>query len=315
MNRDKLHEWLMDESNRVQLLNLLFIVPLLGLLVIMPYIQAQLIGALGPSAGMKASQAFFFSIFILWFGGMYVMQKLQQAEAARCLAFPKSHWILGEESKTTEDLLVCEPPVELPHRDGERFYAYRVKWTPPVKLQGMGLVDEAIWLLPDRWEETFMFTPGLKVWKQAFVVPHPKAELVALHIPSEDSRLDYFGKNIPVAVVVNSSWHYRNGVKLPKINEQLVADYINKDLQQRLVAYGQTLATYKEYMDGLLKAYKGHEELVAKRIALIAQLEGTIRGTGMASRIVKKTFGSWKFWLALLVVLGILYHYGYIRVR
>jgi len=258
---------------------------------------------------------------------LIVYNKIQQAHAARFLAFPKSIWRLSETEKASQDIFIEEIRLlndeesrkllkeYLGKECNEKFFYY-VKFSPPVALSGIGVFDKAVWILPDRWEEVFQFTSGLTAWFQAQVIEHPKAEYVTLYIPSPKAKIEYMGETIPVAYVADSTWHLRNfrkpleqQVDVKEVESAKVALLLNENVKLR-----QMIRFYEEHITGLLKTIPDLEEMVIKRMDTVAQLQARIYGVPLSVRIKSKL--SWRTLAIIGIIVAIiligLYYRGWI---
>ena len=306
------HVWT-SEKARSDISQLMLLAPLFALIFSGPFLQ-QVFGPWYRYVGL--------GIIVGYVMFLIMLNKIEQANAARFLAFPKSIWRLSETEKASQDIfvknviLLNDEEVKAEAQNSENIgklkddkYYYFVEFTPPVKLGRLGVFDKAVWIMPEKWEEMFQFTPGLTAWYKALVITHPKAEFVTLYIPSIKSRIEYLGETIPVCYVADSTWHFRKHRKPLEANSEVDVEEVESAkiafLLRENIKLRQTLKYMDEHVEALMKAYPEVTEMALRTFDIISTTQGRIYSMPLTAKLKAKL--TWKRVLIIAAILFIIY--------
>lgn len=169
----------------------------------------------------------------IWLSGIIAYNQLKQTAAAKCKWFPAALCRFPDGTFTNIDLAIppiteTEQSIELIGEFGnEPKYAYLAPLKQTVQYYD-SVFSRIIIVTPKLWDNSFFFRPGGEAWHDGVPVEPPSGEGVALHFLAREDWHDHMGETVPVCVVADCDYFYRERLKQMKnIPPQLRQDVKN----------------------------------------------------------------------------------------
>ena len=147
--------------------------------------------------------------FFGWGCFIVILMNQRQMEASQYICFRQAKWRMSVTDRIAGDLYIDRDIEYEGLLGGYQIYRphfpFGVPYRHPTFNNGEGVViNEAYWLLPDKWEETFYHVPQQEAWYGSLPVA-VMGEDLTLHNIGWGIK---YGKYIPIAIVKDSNRHY-----------------------------------------------------------------------------------------------------------
>lgn len=243
-----------------------------------------------------------------WGTGFIMLLNQRQMEAGRYQCFRELCWRMSVTQRIKGDIYVDQKIEYIGELRGFQIYKphfpFAIPYKHPVFNDGKGIIfDDAYWLLPDKWEQTFFPVADQEAWFGAIPVS-VKAEDTTLHNLRWALKE---GKFTPIALVVDSNRHFEATLGRVALQEKesalFVAQYLSQiaNLTKENIQVRLELASEVQANRGLLAQTTSQEELVRERVEDIKKRHSDIKRMPTPWRFPKV---NWRLLLFGLLIFG-----------